>query len=110
MRITSSNGLTITPSKESVTLTACRKNCSEDCVDYKTPVEICYNPLVLFPGDPQWGPYDIKDTLRNQTLTRTFYLSQNGSCIGEAESAEIPLHTKVGPLGDPRSCGVFKAD
>ena len=106
MRITSSNGLTI----KTITLTACRKNCSEDCVDYKTPVELCYNPLRLFLGDPQWGPYDIRDTIENQTLRRTFYLSQNGTCLGEAESADIPLLKKTGPLGDPRGCGVFKAD
>ena len=105
MKINPSNGLTI----KSLTLTVCRKNCSEDCVDYQTPVEACYNPLRLFPGDPQWGPYDIRDTVDKQTLRRTFYLSQNGTCLGEAESADVPLQTKVGPMGDPRGYGIFKA-
>jgi hypothetical protein len=89
-------------------LRVCAKDCREDCVDYKTPVEVCYNPLRLFAGDPQWGPYDIRDQiLDSKTFRRTFYLSGDGSCTGEAEVTDVPLDTKLGPLGLPRSCGVF---
>lgn len=106
MRILATNGLTL----PSVVLKVCAKDCSQDCVEYKTPVEMCYNPLTLFPGDPQWGPYDIKDTIDKGGVKRTFYLSQNGSCLGEAESAVVPLGVKIGPMGQPRSCGIFRVE
>lgn len=45
----------ITSDNPFLRLTTCAKDCRDDCVDYKTPVEVCYNPLQLFPLDPQWG-------------------------------------------------------
>lgn len=91
----------------SIKLTLCGKKCTEDCMVYETPLASCYNPLKLFPGDPQWGPYDVVDTLRGNTLTRTFYESTDGTCRQPAESADVPLGVKVGPMGDPRGCGWF---
>jgi hypothetical protein len=89
-------------------LTVCAKKCAYDCADYDTPLDRCYNPSRLFPNDPQWGPYDIRDTIVAKGLYRTFYESTDGSCSGSSESAEVPLQVSVGPMGDPRGCGVFR--
>lgn len=84
----------------------CRDKCTYDCKDYKTPLEVCYNPSTLFPGDEQWGGYDTRDTLIDKnTMRRQFYHTQNGSCGKPAEYFDIPLDIVVGPMGHPRPCG-----
>ena len=92
-------------------MTVCGKKCSYDCLDYKTPIEQCYRPTALFPGDPQWGDYDIKDQrVSDSTLRRSFYQSKDGTCSRPAEVVDIPLHTDLWPMGDPRPCGRFRVE
>jgi len=92
---------------DSITMKAC-KDCKSDCVNYKTPIGTCFNPSVLFPHDPQWADFDTKDIYFDSgDFQRTFYESKNGTCVKPTETFTIPLDTAVGPLGDPRPCGIF---
>lgn len=89
-------------------MNTCASACSIDCVSYTTPLSQCFQPSVLFPKDPQWGSFDTKDVYVNErTVLRTFYMSTNGTCTIATDSFTIPLHEKVGPIGDPRPCGEF---
>lgn len=75
---------------------------------YTTPLSQCYSPLQLFPGDSQWGPYDVRDDMVSESsFRRIFYESTDGTCTRPAEEATVPLGTPLGPLGQPRSCGTF---
>ena len=79
------------------------------CVSYQTPVFDCYNGQVLFPDDPSWGPYDIKDdTLDNVAFARKFYSSKDGTCENQTDELELPFNECVGPFGQPRPWGKFE--
>ena len=94
--------------KTSLVMNTCASNCSIDCIAYTTPLEQCYQPSVLFPGDTQWGTFDTIDSYVDATtVKRSFYKSTDGTCKKNTEVFIIPLHEKVGPIGDPRPCGEF---
>ena len=77
---------------------------------YLTPVDVCYSPSKLFPGDRQWGVYDVRDSLTPLTrrLRRAFYNTKDGSCGAETDHFDIPLDQCVGPFGKPRPWGEFR--
>ena len=103
--------------------------CSADCVSYRTPLNECYNGAHLFPGDPSWSDFDIRDEVESDTLalffaisnedqniwerrarfSRYFYATKNGSCGGDStdEFDDLPLDECVGPFGPPRPWGTF---
>ena len=96
-----------TSSNPTIVMNAC-KNCKDDCIEYRTPINQCYNPAVLFKNDPQWATFDMKDVYYDTgDFDRTIYASTDGTCTKPTESFTIPLDTAVGPLGSPRSCGTF---
>ena len=89
-------------------MNTCASNCTTDCISYATPLGQCYQPSVLFPNDSQWGTVDTLDSyINDNTIKRTFYESTNGTCSIVTTEFMIPLHEKVGPIGDPRPCGEF---
>jgi hypothetical protein len=68
----------------------------------------CYQPSLLFLNDPQWANFDVFDSyLNDSSIKRTFYKSTDGTCTTQTDYFIIPLHEKVGPIGDPRPCGQF---
>lgn len=77
---------------------------------YVTPLDVCYSPAQLFPRDPQWGAYDVIDSLMPLTkrLRRAFYDTKDGSCGKETDHFDIPLDHCVGPFGLPRPSGIFR--
>lgn len=93
-----------------VVMHTCAKQCKEDCMDYKTPLNQCNNATTLFPNDPQWSDFDWYDVYRSGELVRTFYKSKYGTCSLPTETFTIPLGINVGPIGLPRSCGKFTVE
>lgn len=78
------------------------------CVQYVTPVSDCYNGQVLFPADPSWASYDIKDdVVDNARFVRKFYASESGACQDQTDQFELPFNECVGPFGQPRPWGIF---
>jgi len=93
---------------KTMVMNTCASNCSVDCVAYTTPLGQCYQPALLFPNDVQWGDADTLDTYVNDhTVKRRFYQSKDGTCTNPTDEFMIPMHEKVGPIGDPRPCGEF---
>ena len=88
-------------------------NKSDQCANdnnpktYSLPVDACFSPAILFPGDPQWGPSDIFDAYNASHVTRRFFSSTNGICANETSRIAIPLGECVGPFGRPRPWGQF---
>jgi peptide methionine sulfoxide reductase MsrB len=80
-----------------------------DVRSYVTPLNICYSPSQLFPGDPQWGAFDVRDSITPLTrrLRRAFYDTKDGSCGAETDHFDVPLDQCVGPFGTPRPWGEF---
>ena len=64
----------------SANMTVCAVRCSLDCKTYRLPLMQCFSPPRLFPGDPQWGAEDVKDTCNGTHLHRTFFASGDNSC------------------------------
>ena len=81
--------------------------CSTDCKTYEIPLSKCFSPPVLFPGDRQWGRYDVFDVCHGHYLNRSFFSSTNGSCFNRTDGFVLPLHECVGPFGNPRPDGFF---
>ena len=107
-----------------LTTTMCKdESCSLDCKIYRTPLNQCYNGGYLFPGDPAWGDYDVKDTYacskilrvadppphqQGDHFQRAFFVNADSSCKVETDLFDsIPLNDCVGPFGDPRPWGLF---
>jgi hypothetical protein len=88
----------------------CSGKCTDDCMTYHPPLNECYSPPKLWPGDVQWGDSDTLDVCNATHLVRSFYPSTNGSCTGDADDFTLPLHTCVGPFGKPRPWGNFSCD
>ena len=85
-----------------------RPLCSSDCKTYMVPVSTCYSPAILFPGDVQWGKWDVIDTCDGHHLNRSFFATMDGSCGGErTDGFVVPLNECVGPFGKPRPSGTF---
>ena len=80
-----------------------------DAKSYVTPLDTCYNPPALFQDDPQWGAFDVHDTILPLTkrLHRVFYDTRDGSCGAETDHFDVPLDQCVGPFGTPRPWGEF---
>eukprot|EP01130_Rhizamoeba_saxonica_P011820 TRINITY_DN4926_c0_g1_i1.p1 TRINITY_DN4926_c0_g1~~TRINITY_DN4926_c0_g1_i1.p1 ORF type:complete len:122 (-),score=8.70 TRINITY_DN4926_c0_g1_i1:175-540(-) len=85
----------------------CEHKCLFNCKLYKIPLQHCFSPQQLFPGDTTWGTNDVFDRANSSYLVRSFYESSNGSCTTVSDSFEIPLNTCVGPFGPPRPWGIF---
>ena len=92
-----------------VVMTVFAANCTDSSREYTSYLHTCHNAQTLFPDDPQWGPFDWYDSYKNGSdeFTRTFYKSTNGTCTTPSETFSIPINVKVGPMGDPRPCGIF---
>ena len=91
-------------------MTLCADKCAgENCKTYFTPTEECYSAGQLFPNDPSWSRKDVHDAIiwHNQTLVRTIFESENGSCGGNEDVFQIPLNVCVGPFDKPRPWGSF---
>jgi hypothetical protein len=86
--------------------------CSGDCKTYLTPSAKCYNPASLFPGDPQWGPFDVLDNcvMSNSLIqvNRSFYLSTDGTCTNRTDGFVLPTIECIGPFGSPRPWGELR--
>ena len=88
-------------------MTVCAVRCSSDCKTYHLPLMQCFSPPHLFPGDPQWGAEDVRDTCNATHLHRTFFASGDSSCTNMTDSFIVPLSECVGPFGKPRPWGTF---
>ena len=90
-------------------MTLCRDFCGgADCVSYDVPLGTCFSPRKLWPNDPSWGEYDVRDTCVNEThFQRAFFDSTDASCGRESSSYVLPLHECIGPFGKPRPWGIF---
>jgi hypothetical protein len=78
------------------------------CVRYNTPVAICYNGQSLFPNDPSWGGFDVKDdVLDDHSFSRKFYNSEDGTCREQTDEFTLPFNECIGPFGQPRPWGTF---
>ena len=89
----------------------CKHKCDSDCKAYTLPVSQCYSPPKLFPGDPQWGAFDVLDVCTAAgTLNRSFYASKDGSCSKRTDGFDLPLGECVGPFGKPRPWGKFACE
>jgi hypothetical protein len=89
----------------------CKEFCLENatCITYETPVSECYNAQFLFPDDPSWGPYDVKDDLLdNLNFARKIYSSTDRRCGDQTDYFELPFNECVGPFGPPRPWGTFE--
>ena len=89
-------------------MTLCEGKCSNGCKTYSIPLDTCFSPSSLWPGDKQWGDTDVYDECNKSFLIRTFFSSQNGSCLEETDRFVLPLNTCVGPFGRPRPWGKFE--
>ena len=69
---------------ENMTLYGPRGKChpDNDPKSYLIPVDQCFSPGVLFPGDPQWGSSDTLDSCNKTHITRRFFGTSDGSCKG----------------------------
>lgn len=93
--------------REMENMTVCTGHCVGDCKTYGIPIGHCFSPAKLFPGDTQWGTDDVLDTCNRTHLTRSFYNSSNGLCIGRNSGFDLPLLECIGPFGKPRPWGEF---
>jgi len=97
-------------SDQHLNMTLCLDKCeSEDCKTYVTPLDVCYSSSLLFPNDPSWSGKDFRDAIvgQTQTLVRTIFDTEDGTCHGSDDRFSIPLNECVGPFGKPRPWGIF---
>jgi len=79
-----------------------------DCKVYHSPLSTCYSGQERFPNDPSWGDIDFYDEIvGGESLKRTMFASNDGTCVDETDSFSLPLHECVGPFGKPRPWGQF---
>jgi len=79
-----------------------------DCKVYHSPLCTCFSGQERFPNDPSWGDIDFYDEIVDgESLKRTMFASNNGTCVEETDSFSLPLHECVGPFGKPRPWGQF---
>uniref|UniRef100_A0A7S1B1D8 Phospholipase B-like n=1 Tax=Noctiluca scintillans TaxID=2966 RepID=A0A7S1B1D8_NOCSC len=83
------------------------RHCEDVGKVYETPIGLCFSPLTLFPGDPQWGATDILDTVNATHLHRSFFASEVGTCQNYTDHFTVPLRACLGPFGSPRPWGTF---
>ena len=102
-------GVAVAPHGQSVNMTLCRDKCSSGCVVYMLPGKgECFNPRILFPGDKQWGPHDVRDICLNKThMQRVFYDTKDASCMVESDHFVLPIDVCIGPFEKPRPWGIF---
>ena len=81
--------------------------CSNDCKSYSVPLAHCFSPPSRYPGDKQWGPFDVIDTCDGSYLNRSFFASTDGSCRNRTDGFVVPLNQCIGPFGKPRPYGTF---
>ena len=87
--------------------------CSKDAdaQTFKVPTGSCFSPLQEFPDDGEvWGEFDVLDECNRGFLIRTFYSSNDGSCVNATDSYKLEYDTCLGPFGEPRPWGVFTCD
>lgn len=97
-------------SNKYLNMTLCLDKCAgEDCKTYITPLDVCYSSSLLFPNDPSWSGKDLRDAIvgQTQTLVRTIFDTEDGTCHGSDDGFSIPLNECVGPFGKPRPWGIF---
>jgi len=126
------------PTNKTLQTSMCQDtSCSNHCQIYETPFTTCYNGHMLFPHDPSWSVWDIRDEElqeppqheqqhhhppnnsttplasprqlpQSQQFQRSFYATHDSSCQGEPTDVYIlPLEECVGPFGKPRPWGTF---
>ena len=84
------------------------EGCGVDGKVYDLPaLGTCYSPPILFPGDGQWGAFDVRDAMDGAKLRRAFFNTTDGTCGAETDHFEVPLDACVGPFGPPRPWGRF---
>jgi hypothetical protein len=84
------------------------EGCGVDEKVYDLPaLGTCYSPPILFPGDGQWGAFDVRDAMDGAKLRRAFFNTTDGTCGAETDHFEVPLDACVGPFGPPRPWGRF---
>ena len=81
--------------------------CSSDCKTYRVPLAQCFSPALRYPGDEQWGPFDVIDICQGSFLNRSFFATTDGSCRNRTDGFVVPLNECVGPFGKPRPFGKF---
>lgn len=100
--------------------TICKDRCFSDCINYLTPIGICYNGNSNLNrqnenSDP-FGENDIWDdpivldgTTHVIGIERKFYKSTNSSCTGGVTDMfdKLPLNKCIGPFGPPRPWGIL---
>ena len=79
----------------------------DDCRRYETPLGACYSGQALFPNDPSWGDVDFLDHVDGDSLVRTLFRTNDGTCVDATDSWTLPLDECVGPFGKPRPWGKF---
>ena len=83
-------------------------HCAADPRSYISPVGSCYSPSALWPGDPQWGEFDILDTVEGPRLNRSFFASTDGSCNDRTDGFDLDIDGScIGPFGPPRPFGTI---
>jgi len=99
--------VTITSATASQNVTVCKARCSGDCKTYEPPLDACYNPAALWPGDPQWGTDRILDRCNATHISRSFFAATDVNCKTRTDGFELPLGECLGPFGKPRPWGTF---
>ena len=88
-------------------MTVCKSRCSGDCKTYAPPLNACYNPPSLWPGDPQWGTERILDRCNATHVSRSFFAATDINCKTRTDGFDLPLGECFGPFGKPRPWGSF---
>ena len=81
--------------------------CSGDCKTYSVPLDHCFAPPKLFPGDPQWGNENILDHCNATHLSRSFFAEDDTACSRRTDGFVVPVNECIGPFGVPRPWGIF---
>ena len=88
-------------------MTVCKTRCTGDCKTYAPPLNACYNPPTLWPGDEQWGTERVIDTCNATHISRSFFAAMDVECTTRTDGFDLPLGVCLGPFGKPRPWGTF---
>ena len=93
---------------ENMTVCSPTSRCAPgDCKTYSVPLDHCFAPRKLFPGDPQWGTDSILDHCNSTHLSRSFFAEEDTTCKVKIDGFVVPLGECIGPFGLPRPWGTF---
>jgi hypothetical protein len=103
--------VTIATAAASQNMTVCKTLCSGDCKTYEPPLDACYNPAALWPGDPQWGRAmdRVLDRCNATHLSRSFFAATDVNCQTRTDGFALPLGEclHIWGFGKPRDYGIF---